>query len=186
MLQAMGMISVRDYAKHRGCSPAAVSKAIKQGRLEKSITRDKLGHPKIVDPVKADQEWERNTAPRPEAEPEPKPKPRATAKEKAPEAPVEPVDTSGVPSYADSRARAEAAKAGLQTLKLMEERGALVRVDGVRAEVSSKFSEIRAKLLGVASRLLQRSPTITKADADLAHELIREALEAIADGISTN
>lgn len=51
------------YAEHRrarglpGCSKAAVSKAIKAGRLAKSVVRDHRGQPKIADPELADREW---------------------------------------------------------------------------------------------------------------------------------
>ena len=171
------MISLRDYAKHRGVSAAAVSKAVKNGRLQNSVLRDKLGQPKISDPAAADAEWERNT--RPDLELPPSPPPPKTKKPAQ-----EPDGLPGggrIPSYAESRARNEAAKAGMATLQLLKERGKLVSVDGVRAAIGVKFSEVRSKLLGVSSRLTQRSSTITNKDATLVHELIREALETLAD-----
>lgn len=177
----MSVIGVRQYAKLRGVSPAAVSKAIKFGRLRESIVRDKLGHPKISDAALADAEWLRNTRPRSEPSAS-----KSTARPAAPAPSVATAAKTGVPSYADSRARNEAAKAGLSTLQLMKEKGKLVDVEGVRVEIAKKFSEIRSKLLGVPSRLIQRSSTVTSEDAGLVENLIREALEALADEISTD
>jgi hypothetical protein len=48
------------YAKHRGCSHAAVAKAIKSGRLARSLHRDEKGRVRI-DPRVADKEWSANT-----------------------------------------------------------------------------------------------------------------------------
>ena len=172
------MISLRKYAEHRGVSVNAVSKAVKAGRLSKSITRNTQGHPKVTDIGVADTEWMANTDP---DQVRVTPTPRAQ-----PAAPTEAEPSGGIPSYADSRARREAARAGLMTLELMKARGRLVSLDGVRAAVRDKVSEIRTKLLGVSTELRSRSSTIEGQDADLVHELIREALEAIADGISTS
>jgi hypothetical protein len=49
------------YAKHRGCSKNAVSKAIKRGRLKLSVVHDAAGQPKIADAALADREWTQNT-----------------------------------------------------------------------------------------------------------------------------
>ena len=171
------MIGVRDYAKHRGVSPAAVSKAIKAGRLKEAITRDSRGHPKIMDLEAADAEWERNTQQRSEAH---APSPKATTTR----APVQPLPP-GVPAFAESRARNEAAKSGILTLQLLEAKGRLVNVEGVRDAIAMKFAEIRTKLLGVPHRLQQRSSTISAKDRKLVDTLIRESLEALADEIST-
>ena len=62
-------ISLRAYAKHRaaaglpGCSPEAVSKAVKSGRLRDSVVLVD-GEPKIADPELADREWAERSAPR--------------------------------------------------------------------------------------------------------------------------
>jgi hypothetical protein len=62
-------ISLRAYAKHRaaaglpGCSPEAVSKAVKSGRLRASVVLVD-GEPKIADPELADREWAERSAPR--------------------------------------------------------------------------------------------------------------------------
>jgi hypothetical protein len=56
-------LGVREYAKHRRCSPSSVVKAISSERLtEHSVTRDARGRPRI-DAALADREWDRNTDP---------------------------------------------------------------------------------------------------------------------------
>jgi len=159
-------ISLSAYAKHRGVSIEAVRRARDSGRLEGAIVivLTAAGKPqsKIASVEAADRAWARNTASSSIAGPD-------------------------IPSFADSRARREAARAGLATLQLMRERGRLVSVDAVRAAVAAKFSEVRTKLLGVPTRLKQRSAIVADDDVRLVDELIREALEALADGkISTH
>lgn len=49
------------YAKWRGVSAMAVSRAIAQGRLPRSSARNAAGVPRILDAALADQEWAQNT-----------------------------------------------------------------------------------------------------------------------------
>ncbi len=67
--------SFREYAKHRGCSPEAVSQAVADGRIaDAEIGRADggavpgNGRARILDFEKADELWELNTAPRPDAD----------------------------------------------------------------------------------------------------------------------
>src|SRR5690349_4739771 len=53
-------LGLRAYARHRGCAPPSVARAIASQRLKASVTFDAKGHP-LIDPVLADQEWARNT-----------------------------------------------------------------------------------------------------------------------------
>lgn len=53
------MASVPEYASHRGVSPQAVRKAIKDGRLRKSV--GKAGRQVSIDIDLADREWAINT-----------------------------------------------------------------------------------------------------------------------------
>lgn len=54
------LLSQLAYAKARGCSHSAVAKAIKSGRLSRSLHRDEAGKIRI-DPAVANLEWEANT-----------------------------------------------------------------------------------------------------------------------------
>jgi hypothetical protein len=54
------MLSLRAYARHRGCSDKAVRRAIDAGRLRQSVSLTRAG-PKIADAALADREWLENT-----------------------------------------------------------------------------------------------------------------------------
>jgi hypothetical protein len=51
----MALMGIREYARHRGCTPKAVRKAIDNLRI--SVDEDGM-----IDPELADEEWEANTA----------------------------------------------------------------------------------------------------------------------------
>src|SRR5713101_8351104 len=53
---------IRGFARRKGVHPAAVEKAVKNGRLELSVRRDARGRPRISLAV-GDEEWERNRDP---------------------------------------------------------------------------------------------------------------------------
>ena len=50
-------LSLREYARHRGCDPKAVRTALQSGR----ITAEREGKEWRIDAVKADAEWDENT-----------------------------------------------------------------------------------------------------------------------------
>jgi phage terminase Nu1 subunit (DNA packaging protein) len=160
-------MSLRAYAKLRGVSPEAVSKAITTGRLSKSVATV-AGKPKIADPELADREWSANTQQRvdqPAAAPRDPPEYLAhrTAREGA-------------------AARRELAQAQLAELELAERKGEFIRIEDARRDVMEKFTLVRTKLLGIPVRLAQRMPEISGDLVTVLDELLREALEELAEG----
>lgn len=165
---AAAPMSLRAYAKRRGVSPEAVSKAITAGRLEKSVTRIG-GQPKISDPELADREWAAATQQRvDQAAPAPRDPPEYIAHRTAREG---------------AAARREAALAEIAELELAERKGEFIRIDDARRDVMEKFTLVRTKLLGVPARLAQRFPDLAGGEViTVLDELMREALEELADG----
>ncbi|MGN6109185.1 MAG: hypothetical protein ACTHU0_29030 [Kofleriaceae bacterium] len=168
----MSALSLTAYAKRRGVSTVAVSKAIAAGRLTESVVRDDRGKPKIADPELADREWEANTRPRVDR-PATGPGPGA--------------GEGDVPDYNDSRARREAhaarreaALADLAELDVAERNGDLVPVDEVRAYITNKFAVVKTRILGVPSRVAQRLPHVATEVVPVIESLLREALEELA------
>lgn len=92
------------------------------------------------------------------------------------------VTEAGVPPLGVSEARLMDAKATLAELDVAERRGELIAVDQARADVIDKFSIVRTRILGVPSRIAQRLPAIADQVVPLLDELLREALEELADG----
>jgi hypothetical protein len=184
----MTPLSLSAYAKRRGVSHVAVSKAITAGRLSASVVRDERGAPKIADPELADREWAANTRPRIDhategpAEQEP---PRA--RRAAPSAASEEGARPKPPDYNESRARRESALADMAEIEVAERRGELVPVNEARADVVSRFTVVRTRLLGVPSRVAQRLPHLAGEVVPILDELLREALEELAvDGDATH
>lgn len=153
------LISQAEYAKRRGVSEAAVSKAIAKGRI--SLINGK------IDPAVADVQWAQNT--------------RARAKRSAPAAPAaaapatpiadeagqiplvsaaempaaQPGDApaGGGQDYMQSRARREAADAELAEMALAQKRGELIQVRAVELVWSNALAAAREHLLQVRARL---------------------------------
>jgi hypothetical protein len=170
-----------------GVSRQAVYKAIKTGRVPVVRTADGR---ELLKSETLREEWEANTQTRVGVGP----KPPAGEKEFPPERPkrqpeppeprrlteAEPGDI--VPDYNESRARTEYLKAELLELERKEKEGLLVRA----AEVEAKWVEVitisRTKVLGVPSKAKQRIPDLTQDQIAILEDIVREALEELAEG----
>ena len=161
-------LSVRAYARHRGCAPTAVDQAIRAGRLVLSIVRDEAGHPKIADPALADREWKASTR----ADMVPLSGPTAPRTSR--------VDGGDTPSLAVARARLDEAKAALAELDLAERQGELVSVAEIDSRLVGLFRRCMTRILGVPSRARQQDPALTAAQIVLIDSLLREALDELA------
>jgi hypothetical protein len=159
-------LSLRAYARRRGVSPEAVSKAVSTGRLRESVTTVD-GAPKIADPEVADREWEANSRQRVDPAPAPAP--------------------NGTPDYHASRALREAAAARREAtladqaeLDLAERRGQLIDAEDARCDRIAAFSLVKQKLLAVPSQVAQRLPHLAIEVEPVIDELIREALQELS------
>jgi hypothetical protein len=176
----------------------AVSKAIKSGRLVRSVVRDHRGQPKIGDVALADREWaagtdlskapgyvkERETARAPARPPPPagSPAPRPTAPSSPQPSPAggEDGDPPEDLSLGEQTAREKFWKANLAELDFRKRSGELVEAQDVEAQLTDLFANCRNKLLGVPSRARQQDPALTREQILLVEGLIREALEELA------
>jgi hypothetical protein len=166
--------SLRSYAKHRGVSVEAVSKAVTTGRLRASVTIVD-GAPKIADVELADQEWAANTRSRADHPSSPSPKK------------AERVSIEVAPDYHESRAlreshaaRREAALADLAEIDLGERRAELVPADDARSYMINKFTVVKTRMLGVPSLMAQRLPDLAEQIVPVLESLVREVLEELA------
>ena len=184
-------MSLRDYARRRGVSPMAVSRAVTAGRLTKSVVRDAKGDPKIADADLADREWEATTdysrAPGTVKE-------RAAAERldgahgtvagrKSAARPRPAVVDDGMPeelSLAEESAKEKHWKARIAELEFRERSGELVDAKAMEAKLADMFTTVRTKLLGLPTRAKQQLPHLTASDVTLLDSLVREALEGLA------
>ncbi len=176
-------ISCRAYAKRRGVSAMAVSEAIKNGRLVKSVTRDENGLPKIADPDLADAEWEANTdvskriaAAGGVVESSPRVVTvNATDVEVLGDA-LGPIDT-----IATATQREKHWKANLAELKFKEAAGELVPAKDVERRFVDVFTQCKTRLLSIPSRARQALPHLVPGDLVVLEGLLREAIEDLQE-----
>lgn len=181
-------ISLRAYARHRGVSAMAVSKAVAAGRLRASVTRDEHGQPKIADVALADQEWDAGTD-HSKAPGYVKERAAARAAGAPPAAPPAAERTEPPPEEAGlqlgaSLAVASAAekvwRAKLAELDYRERTGELVDAEEMTAKIADVFTRVRTRLLAIPTRAKQQLPHLTVQDVALVDGLVREALEELA------
>lgn len=157
------LLSFRGYAKRRGVSPEAVSKAVETGRI--STVNDVQGRRKI-DPEVADIQWKAKTdalqAQR-----------AAGLQTRAQPAEIDDSpdgDIPDVPGLSDERRRVESARASMFELDLAEKLGEMVRADEVRRAAFEKARAARDALMGLADRL---APLVApESDRAKCHDLI--------------
>lgn len=157
----MDLISPAEYARHRGVTRAAVSKAIRSGRITL------IG--KLLDPVAADAQWEANTDPAQSM--------RASGARAANGAePASPLPEGGAPGRgsADGRAlleakrRRETALAEIAELELEEKRGALVNVAQLEAAYLQMIGAFKSELMARDDKLKAELDGIYGIDVDVA------------------
>lgn len=177
-------MSLRDYAKRRGVSAMAVSKAISSGRLVASVTRVD-GQPKIRDADLADQEWDRATdlskAPGYVKE---RASSRAAQPAAAPPPPRQPrTGEAQLPdnlSLGEESAREKFWKAQIAELDYRERLGALVDAKEMNDKLVDVFTRCRTRLLGLPTRSKQQLPHLSVTDIGTLDSLVREALDELA------
>lgn len=191
----MPLISKSEAADALGVSRTAVYKAIKQGRLPVIRTADGR---ELIKSETLREDWFANTmakigvGPKPPAGEKAFPPPRPKRQSEEQELPVDepkrdrslaaPEPGDIVPDYNESRARTEYLKAELLELERKEKEGLLVRTADVQAKWIEVLTISRTKVLGVPSKAKQRIPDLTQDQIAILEDIIREALEELADG----
>jgi excisionase family DNA binding protein len=189
------LITKSEAADALGVSRTAVYKAIKQGRLPVIRTADGR---ELIKSETLREDWFANTmakigvGPKPPAGEKAFPPPRPKRQPEEQELPVDepkrdrslaaPEPGDIVPEYNESRARTEYLKAELLELERKEKEGLLVRAADVQAKWVEVITISRTKVLGVPSKAKQRIPDLSQDQIAILEDIIREALEELADG----
>lgn len=168
------------YAKHRGVSAMAVSRAVKAGRLVESVVRDEHNVPKIKDVALADREWMANSnyTDAPHHLAQIPPELRSAFPELVPAAQA---SVDGADSMMEAQRRAAWAKAQLAELKLKEATGEVVPADRFVRKLNDVFLAVRTKLLALPSRARIALPELSPTQLGTLETLVREALEELAE-----
>jgi hypothetical protein len=171
------LLSIRGYAKHRGCTEGAVRKAIERGK----ITAFGSGKETRIDPASADVEWAANT--------------RVPARRKSEGAHPEGTqvrtdmreryarEIEGAAKSPESKAEAERRKEiALANIREHEERVKTSSVVDRQAVVDGWFTVCRAardQALGIRDRLIARL-FLTPEQADVVREELQLFLTALS------
>jgi hypothetical protein len=163
------LMTLRDYALRRGVSTMTISRAVKRGKLKASVVYGPRGEPKICDPELADREWNDTTD-------------YTTAPQRAPghDGPVESSAVEGM-SLSEASAAEKVWRAKLAELKYKEAASELISAKSVEQKLQNVFTTCKTKLLGLPTRARQALPHLTLADVASIEDLVREALESLAD-----
>jgi hypothetical protein len=171
------LITKAEYARRRGCDPAAVTRAVQKGWITEIDGK--------IDPVVADVQWAANARSRADSRPA-----TAIGAQLAGIAPPSSAPSTGPTeaTYFASRARREEAEAKLAELKLQEQQGQLVRADLVRAATAKWAVAVRESMMQIPSRL---APVLAAESAaakihDMLQEEIRQALSVLVSTLSAN
>lgn len=184
-MNGVTLITQSEYARRRGVAKSAVAKAVKEGRIRLIDG--------LIDPDVADIQWQRNTRARADSAKQP----TVTAAAAAVARPLLPIEavadnasapaagalasSSPDPIYSIDRARREKYEADMAEIRLREQRGELVSVAAVRAEIASRVGQVRANLLQIPARLAPL--LVNESDQARCHALLDGELRAVLANI---
>lgn len=159
------IVTISDFARIKGCTVEAVSKAIKAGRLKDAVIRGMGRYPKLDADI-AEREWAQNTRPR---------------THDIDDRPA-PTDAVGDPaaigaSYAESRAKREAYEAELARLKVQKELEQLVDADEVKRAAFRVARQVRDGLLNIPDRIAAELAAET--DAFAVHRMLTDEIRKV-------
>jgi hypothetical protein len=210
--EAAGLLGRNQYARHRGCAPNAVSKAINSGRIRAAVTFDAAGKFVGIDAARADALWAGNTDPveaarngkfydQPQAAADDGITPResgaradAAGNERPPvavqageldfqqPAPAASSKASDNDSYLKARSEREQYAAKSAQLDYLKTVGKLVEAAAVRREVGEALAQLKTSLL----RVPERSAQLLAAEGDPARitRILGDELRMVLDECS--
>lgn len=184
------LLSQLAYAKHRGVTHGAVAKAIKSGRLTKSLVTGDDGKLRI-NPTLADAEWASNTSQAMQRKTEPagvQQKPEAVQHK-----PGKPLTDAPPPEFAadpegmdlnESRALKERYLALLAQLDYQVKSGILIDAQEARRSAFNMARKAREMLNSIADRV---APVVAGLDNQFeCHRVIMTEVRRVLDELSKN
>jgi hypothetical protein len=183
-------ISIREYARRKGCSDMNVRQAIKAGKIVQGVVTNEAGKPKIV-PEIADREWAANFAP--EKIQNAKlaaslgvPLPDSTASVTGDDSDP---DSTALPDATDNMTMAQAQrvewvyKAKLRKIEYEKAAGSLVEMETVYRNLFAYGKEVGAAIMAIPDReidLILAAPNRNAAHKHL-YDALANALEKLAE-----
>jgi hypothetical protein len=184
-------LSFKQYAEHRGVSQAAVSQALRKGRITARVDENGV---RYVLAAEADAQWTQRSEPIPSMKPlaTPVTQSRIRAPSVIPnritddddESEEDLIDAGGgemIPALYVSKAKKEYYVAQAVELKHQVELGKVVPAEEVGKRWSKIVATARTKILGIPSKTRQRAPEMTNEVYLELEKVVREALEDLAN-----
>lgn len=186
-MNASEAISIREYARQRGCSDTAVRKAVDSGKIVRGIIDQHTKRPKIL-PSIADVEWSSYTNPNyarvsksgGNAPPVPPSAPIVDVSEEEPSAP--PARTGGK-SLAEIKRLTAEVRLQAEAIELKKKKGELVDKKAVYNALFAMGRELKNNIMNIPDRYIDAilaAPTRNDAHTVLTNALI-EALETMTE-----
>lgn len=206
-------LTMAAYARHRGCTPRAVRKAIDAGRLAASVKLDGPGGRPTIDAELADREWEQKTDERKQRSAKKvgagvrKAKARRSKKAKRAKAPAkkkaatrrkpkddaEPVgaDPAVEPTRQMTLNEANTAKANYAAetarLELLERKGQLLDAKAVRSEARDLGEKLKQRVENLPARLTAQVAAHCKGiDQHAVAVILEEGCREILEDLSAD
>lgn len=172
-------ISIRAYARMRGCSESAVRKAIASKRIKPEPDGS-------IDPERANKDWEQNTFAGATLRPSPTkapPPPRSQPRTAMPHvASVDSATTDPVQSFLRARAVKETFNAKVAQMEYEERAGRLIQATRA-AEYASTFSSIvKDHLMAMPDRLAPALAAVE--DERVAHRILSNDVSTVLKKLS--
>ena len=161
-----------EYARHRGCVPSAVTKALREGRISAVLINGR----EMIDFAAADAAWATSTRARIDAHPPPPRGPTPAA---------DPEQTAARDDLRAARLRRERAAASLVEHRLGVERGTLIERAAVQRDMTKAVGVLLGILDALPDRLAQRLSLVRTPNADTIRAAVIDELDeyqhAVAD-----
>lgn len=184
---AVTLLTVSEYARHRGCDEKAVRKALEEGR----ITRIGEGR-RCIDPEVADIQWAKNTRARGDSGAKAKAG-QAGGPGKAPAEADSPAAAAGE-DYSSMRARRERAEAMMAEIELAKASAKVLDRESTLRALFSKFRELRDDCTNIGRRIAPRLAPLTdereiriavdREVATIFEAFAKRQLQALADQLT--
>jgi hypothetical protein len=157
-------ISRAEYAKRRGVSRSAVTKAVRSGRIT-------LIDGQWIDPVAADAQWAHHTDPTQSLRAS---RGRAAAPAAPPVAAPDPPPAFDSRGLLEAKRRREDALAAIAELELAEKRGVLVNVEQLKPALMQAFHAQKTELLSLPDKWKAELDLLYGTDIDV--EVLRRGI----------
>jgi hypothetical protein len=174
----MPLVTKSAYARSRGCSPAAVTTAIKSGRIKAAVvTKDGK---ELLDFDKANDLWARNTQQQPPSTQAPA-TPTKPPADRDLRAFIEGLPEDEIPELNWSRARREHYSAEREKIGALKDRDEVGSLSEVRTRAAKLARQVRDLLLIIPSRNAARLAAMS--DPEDVRSLLEEEIEGALKGL---